>query len=117
MAQSLLEHAHEALRRYQAWLDANHQLTQGIYFWAHPYESGVENAPRFSNTDESSLRDTRAFAATDFSSYVLLQLDALAQMAPRLDQAAEATAFEAKAAVLRALAPHPGRWRRGGQRL
>lgn len=31
----------------------------------HPYESGVENAPRFSNTNENSLRDTRLIAATD----------------------------------------------------
>ncbi|MCF7997245.1 MAG: hypothetical protein K9L88_20825 [Chromatiaceae bacterium] len=100
-ARSLLETTYEPLRRYQAWLDANRQLADGLYFWAHPYESGVENAPRFSNTDESSLRATRAIAATDFSSYVVLQLDAPAQMARRLDQAAEAAAFDAKAAALR----------------
>ncbi|MFP4077483.1 MAG: MGH1-like glycoside hydrolase domain-containing protein [Halochromatium sp.] len=100
--QALLEDVYEPLRRYQAWLESHRQLANGLYAWAHPYESGVENAPRFSNTDESALRDTRAIGATDFSSYVLLQLEALAQMAQRLDQGSAAAAFAAKAATLRA---------------
>ncbi len=101
-AQTLLEDTYAPLQRYQAWLESNRQLENGLYAWAHPYESGVENAPRFSNTDESALRDTCAIGATDFSSYVVLQLEALAQMARRLGLEHEASASEDKAATLRA---------------
>jgi len=98
---ALLAQVYEPLRRYQGWLDANRRLSNGLYFWAHPYESGVENAPRFSNTDESTLRDTRSLAATDLSSYVVLQLEALAQMAHRLGHGGAAARFSDDAAALR----------------
>ncbi|WP_462320990.1 MGH1-like glycoside hydrolase domain-containing protein [Halochromatium sp.] len=100
-ARALLVDVYVPLHRYQAWLESNRQLDNGLYAWAHPYESGVENAPRFSNTDESRLRDTRRIAAADFSSYVVVQLETLAQMARRLAQEQEASAFAAKAATLR----------------
>ncbi|NBC47278.1 MAG: hypothetical protein GVY22_04660 [Gammaproteobacteria bacterium] len=98
---ALLEAIYEPLRDYQTWLDSHRRLADGLYFWEHPYESGVENAPRFSNTDESALRDTRAIGATDLSSYVVLQLEALAQMAQRLGREPDAEIFRAKAAALR----------------
>jgi hypothetical protein len=91
----------EPLCAYQRWLDAHRRLDDGLYAWAHPYESGVENAPRFSNTDESVLRDTRGIAAVDFSSYVVLQLDALAALAARLGRDEAAAGHVAAAARLR----------------
>jgi len=75
----------------------------GLYFWAHPYESGVENAPRFSNTDESVLRNTATLTAVDLSSYVVLQLDALASLAERLDLADDKAAVKVGTKTLRAL--------------
>ena len=91
----------EALCAYQRWLDTHRRLDDGLYAWAHPYESGVENAPRFSNTDESVLRNTAAIAAVDFSSYVVLQLEALAALAARNRRDEAAAGFDARAAALR----------------
>ena len=91
----------DPLCAYQRWLDRHRRLDNGLYAWAHPYESGVENAPRFSNVDESVLRDTRRLGAVDFSSYVVLQLDALAALATRLRRPAAAAAHRAAARDLR----------------
>ncbi|MFZ4764354.1 MAG: MGH1-like glycoside hydrolase domain-containing protein, partial [Roseimicrobium sp.] len=43
----------EALAAYHRWLRGNRRLDNGLYFWAHPYESGVENSPRFSSDSPS----------------------------------------------------------------
>jgi len=98
---TLAERLFPPLCAYQRWLDAHRRLDNGLYAWAHPYESGVENAPRFSNTDESVLRDTRWLAAVDFSSYVVLQLAALAALAARLGRPQETARYEAEAGRLR----------------
>ncbi len=74
------------LARYHAWLYEKRRLDNGLFFWEHPYESGMENAPRFSSRDESELHDTRPLAAPDLSSYVVLQNDALARMADWLGE-------------------------------
>lgn len=76
--------AYDPLVDYQAWLDANRRLASGLYAWAHPYESGIDNSPRFSNRDESRFADTTRLAAPDFSSYVVLQLESLARIAELL---------------------------------
>lgn len=75
---------YEPLCQYHQWLDAHRRHPDGLYFWEHAYESGVENAPRFSNADESVLADTRQHAAPDLSAYVVLQLEALAEMSEAL---------------------------------
>jgi hypothetical protein len=77
-AEALIRPLYRPLCDYQRWLEAHRRFASGLYFWAHPYESGVENAPRFSNTDESVLRNTTTLSAVDLSSYVVLQLEALA---------------------------------------
>lgn len=92
---------YEPLRAYHGWLAANRRLACGLYAWAHPYESGVENAPRFSSRDERRLDDTRGLAAPDFSSYMVLKCEALAAMARRLGRAEEAAAFDREAQALR----------------
>jgi hypothetical protein len=91
----------DALCAYQGWLEAHRRLDDGLYAWAHPYESGVENAPRFSNTDESALRNTAGIAAVDFSSYVVIQLDALAALAARLGRDEAAAGYAVAASRLR----------------
>ena len=91
----------EPLCAYQRWLETNRRLDNGLYAWAHPYESGVENAPRFSSADERVLRDTTSIAAVDFSSYVVLQLEALAALASRIGHDEAATDYGAAAAQLR----------------
>ncbi len=90
------------LLSYQRWLDAHRRLPNGLYAWAHAYESGVENAPRFGDREERRLRDTRGIAAPDFSAYVVLQLDALAAMAQTLGYCREASVLARDADTLRA---------------
>jgi len=70
----------EPLVEYRQWLRENRRLPNGLYFWEHPYESGVENAPRFSSVDERTLRDTRPLAAPDMSAYLILQGEAIASL-------------------------------------
>jgi len=90
--------AFEPLADYNAWLYANRRLENGLFFWLHPYESGVENSPRFSNRDESRLEDTSRLAAPDLNSYVVLQNEALAEMAHLLGR--DASRFESQAREL-----------------
>ncbi|MFP4541197.1 MAG: MGH1-like glycoside hydrolase domain-containing protein [Opitutales bacterium] len=97
----LYERIYPPLRAYHQWLRGNRQLPNGLFFWAHPYESGVENAPRFSNRDESVLADTRRWGSPDFCTYVVLQLEALAAMARTLEKPAEARDFDVRADHLR----------------
>jgi hypothetical protein len=100
-AGAFLRRVYGPLAAFQEWLDANRRLDNGLYFWAHPYESGVDNAPRFSSADESFLRNTEAMAAPDLGSYVILQLEALSEMARRLGHGGQAAVFAASADGLR----------------
>ena len=93
---------YEPLRAYHLWLYAHRQLPNGLFAWAHPYESGVENAPRFSSRDERRFKDTRSLAAPDFSAYMVLQCEALATLADLLGRDEEAGAYRRQADVLRA---------------
>lgn len=89
------------LRAYQGWLENHRSLPDGLLFWQHPYESGMDNAPRFSNRTESEFADTRPWAAPDFTSYTILQLEALSRMAETLGLEDEKPAFAATADLLR----------------
>jgi hypothetical protein len=93
--------AYEPLRAYHDWLYANRRLPNGLFAWAHPYESGVENAPRFSTRDERRLDDTRNLGAPDFCAYVVLQCEALAVMARSLGKDDHASGYERQAKALR----------------
>lgn len=96
--------AYPVLCAYHAWLGEHRRLRNGLYAWAHAYESGVENAPRFGDREERRLRDTRAIAAPDFCAYMVLQCEALAAMAHRLGRRDEAAAFAREGETLRASA-------------
>lgn len=69
------------LKRYHEWLFAARRHSNGLFFWQHAYESGIDNAPRFGNRDESRFDDTRRHEAIDLSSYVVMDSDALKAMA------------------------------------
>ena len=85
------------LKAFNAWLNQHRRLSCGLYFWLHPYESGVENSPRFSSRDERVLTDTRHLAAPDFSSYMVLQCEALSRLAEVLDESQERIIFRQQA--------------------
>ena len=93
---AFFEEVYPAIADFHRWLAENRCHENGLYFWKHAYESGMENAPRFSNTDETRLLDTRQQAAPDFAVYVTLQLEALETMARELNRPEDARAWRAE---------------------
>jgi len=51
---AFLSEIYPKLVKYQDWLRRERRNQEGLYFWKHPYESGIDNSPRFSNTDGRS---------------------------------------------------------------
>lgn len=100
---NILETAYPILAAYNKWLYRNRRLPNGLFFWAHPYESGIDNSPRFGSGDESNFVDTKKFAAVDLSSYMVLQNETLAKMSGILGKQNEAAAYDAEAETLRKL--------------
>jgi len=96
-------HYYRPLAAYNKWLYANRQHESGLFYWAHPYETGIDNSPRFSSRDESKIVDTRRLASPDLSAYMVLQSDALAQMADALGHDMEARSYRDQAHRLREL--------------
>jgi len=96
-----LKQVYPVLVKYNRWLYENRTLDNGLFFWQHSYESGIDNSPRFGSTDESLAVDTTRLAAIDASSYMVRQNDTLALMAMELGRNAEAEQFKDKASELR----------------
>jgi hypothetical protein len=94
---------YDPLRDYQRWLYEHRRLPNGLFAWAHPYESGVENAPRFGSRDERRLIDTTQLAAPDFCAYMVLSGEALSVLAQCVGKAEEAIAHQRDAQTLREL--------------
>ena len=94
-----------AVTGWWLWLQRRRRLQNGLYAWAHAYESGVENAPRFGDREERRLRDTRRIAAPDLSAYAIIQCEALATMARLLGKRDDASAYLSEAAAIRNAAP------------
>jgi hypothetical protein len=92
---------YQPLVEYNEWLYQHRTLPNGLFCWAHPYESGIDNSPRFSSRDESLFADTRALAAPDFSTYMILQNESLAYIASELTEFEDAARFEQQAERLR----------------
>lgn len=89
-----LADVYEPLKRFHAWYFANRRRPDGLFFWKHPYESGLDNSPRFSNRKESRFDDTTKIAAIDLSSYLVLDSENMAAMALALGKAEDAEAFQ-----------------------
>jgi hypothetical protein len=96
-----LHQAYRPLRAHHDWLREHRRLANGLYAWAHAYESGVENAPRFGDREERRLRATERVAAPDLSAYVVLQCEALSAMARALGEDEEAAKLLREADALR----------------
>jgi glycogen debranching enzyme len=91
---AFLADSYSHLKRYHEWLLLNRKQPDGLFFWKHPYESGIDNSPRFSNRDESIKQDTTKMAAVDMSSYMAMSMESLAKMANVLGLAQDKTRFE-----------------------
>jgi putative isomerase len=75
------EQVYGPLKGYQDWLWRARRLKNGLFFWDHPYESGLDNSPRFGRRDESAFRDTHTLAAIDLSSYIVVDAQSLKSLA------------------------------------
>ncbi len=98
-----LKYAYPVLVDYNKWLYENRRLENGLFFWRHPYESGIDNSPRFTNREVSKIRNMRRIAAIDMSSFIVLQNDTLAKMANELGRNEDAAKFAGQADALRKL--------------
>lgn len=78
---NFLKEVYPGLKHYHEWLMKNRRHPDGLFFWVHPYESGIDNSPRFSNRSESWIDDTTKIASVDISSYMAMSMEALGKMA------------------------------------
>ncbi len=76
--------AYPVLKDYNKWLYENRRHESGLFVYIHPYESGIDNSPRFGSADESQVTDMENLAAVDQNSYMVLQNRLLARMAAEL---------------------------------
>ena len=95
-----LQKIYPGLSHFHHWIQTHRQNQLGLYFWRHPYESGVDNSPRFSNRDESSMSDTRQMSAIDLSSYMVKDAQSLSTMAEILGDEGAAQGYKQEALQL-----------------
>lgn len=88
-----LKATYPKLKKYHEWLMKERMNSEGLFFWKHPYESGIDNSPRFSNRDESRTEDTTKMAAVDFSSYMALSMESLEKISHELHLERDAEIF------------------------
>ena len=81
-----LAEIYPALKRYNDWLYKNRRLENGLFHWVHPYESGMDNSPRFTDRSEKLKKDLSQIAAIDLNSYMVLQNNALMHIARELEK-------------------------------
>jgi len=79
-----LEFAYLRLKKFNTWLYRNRRLENGLFFWKHSYESGMDNSPRFTDRSEKIKRDLTKIAAIDLNSYMVLQNRCLIKIAEQL---------------------------------
>lgn len=79
------------LVRFHEWYRANRRHPGGLYFWAAPTESGMDNSPRF-----DQVTDMRQVLSPDAASYVSMALEALLGMAKVLGKPEEAAVWDAE---------------------
>jgi hypothetical protein len=101
--QDHLAAAYPALKAYNEWLYAHRRLPNGLFFWVHPYESGIDNSPRFSSADESEVVDMASLVAVDLCSYMVRQNETLASMAEVLGRDGDRKRFLAQAREIKRL--------------
>ena len=98
-----IEYAYPILKEYNRWLYENRRHSSGLFFWRHPFESGMDNSPRFTNRAVTEHANMGELAAIDLSSYVVLQNSILAKMAAELGKGGDAIEFAKKSAELQDL--------------
>ncbi|HVK62245.1 MAG TPA: trehalase family glycosidase, partial [Bdellovibrionales bacterium] len=95
--------SYDKLVKYHSWLMSSRRLSNGLFYWEHAYESGIDNTPRFGTRDESKYIDTKLVAAVDLSSYMVMDARALAKLAGMQGLTEDAARFEKEADEISAL--------------
>ena len=85
----VLQEIYPKLKAYHQWYYQNRRTSEGLYFWKTPEESGMPEAPRFTD-----LKIIDHILPVDLNVYLVLQSNALAQIATRLELMDEAKKFE-----------------------
>lgn len=96
-----LKAVYPKLKLYHEWLLKERQHPDGLFFWKHAYESGIDNSPRFSTRSESRFEDTTKMAAVDMSSYMALSMESLSTIAKELDLSDDQKIFDQQYTHLR----------------
>ncbi|MES3036306.1 MAG: trehalase family glycosidase [Bdellovibrionota bacterium] len=81
-----LKEIYPKLKKYHQWLFKARRFPNGLFFWLHPYESGIDNSPRFGTRDESRFVDTRRTASVDLTSYMVIDTESLKRIASDIAQ-------------------------------
>ncbi len=92
---AFVKSVYPSLKLYHSWLWANRRFNNGLFFWLKPYESGIDNSPKYSNRDESQVKNTAQVAASDASAYAVLDSENLAKLARMILPTAAAGSHEA----------------------
>ncbi|HUY00786.1 MAG TPA: trehalase family glycosidase [Candidatus Deferrimicrobium sp.] len=79
-----LKTAYFKLKKYNQWLYQNRRLENGLFFWMHSYESGIDNSPRFTDRSEKQQFDLTNRAAIDLNTFMVLQNQSLIKIAKKL---------------------------------
>ncbi|MHA1393970.1 MAG: MGH1-like glycoside hydrolase domain-containing protein [Promethearchaeota archaeon] len=90
---------YEALRKFNNYFYKN-RLKNGLFFWKHAYESGLDNSPRFANTSESKFYDIENVWAVDLNSWMVLDNISLAEIAFQTNKKEDYEIFKNKAEEL-----------------
>ncbi|NVM02727.1 MAG: hypothetical protein HWN67_10345, partial [Candidatus Helarchaeota archaeon] len=90
-----LKYAYFKLKKFNQWLYKNRRLKNGLFFWKHSYESGIDNSPRFTDRSEKHKRDLTRIAAIDLNTYIVLQNQSLIKIAEKLQNGEKKDEYEA----------------------
>ncbi len=81
-----LKYAYSKLKKFNEWLYQNRRLKNGLFFWKHSYESGIDNSPRFTDRSEKHKKDLTRLAVIDLNSFMVLQNQSLIKIAGKLQK-------------------------------
>ncbi len=99
---SYLVDFYEPMKKFCSFLESN-RCKQGLFYWLHSYESGLDNSPRFTNQSESVHYDIQNLAAVDFNSWMVIFYESMAEISAILKISEDQKSFKMKCESLKKL--------------
>lgn len=84
------------LKKFRAWFFRERRAGE-LFAWAHSYESGLDNSPRFTDASERVKEDVADLQAVDLTSYLVLQARSLGDLARAVGDEEEGSRLEGEA--------------------